>query len=142
MDAAGRVAGDEGGNFEGAEVDRFKKRAATGRRGKNDMRGASGRRGGRRGEDIIEVGTEIRTGIATKAAAISNKKTINITSEDNVHDNVHDNDDDAWRSDSVLADWRVCPGDEVVITVAFEASEMWPTPRFDLQLAKNLQRVN
>jgi hypothetical protein len=102
------------------------------------MRGASGRRGGRRGEDIIEVGTEIRTGIATKAAAISNKKTINITSEDNVHDN----DDDAWRSDSVLADWRVCPGDEVVITVAFEASEMWPTPRFDLQLAKNLQRVN
>lgn len=65
----------------------------------------------------------------------------NIVKNNDNDDNDQSNDDDggAWRSDSKLADWRVCPGDEVIITVALEASDVWPTPRFDLQLAKALQ---
>jgi hypothetical protein len=47
-------------------------------------------------------------------------------------------DDDAWRADGTLAAWRVCPGEEVVITVALDPTERWPTPRFDIQLARHL----
>lgn len=47
-------------------------------------------------------------------------------------------DDGEWRADETLAAWRVCPGEEMVITVALDPTERWPTPRFDLQLARSL----
>ena len=106
------------------------------------------------GEEFVVNGI----GSASKIAANSREIMLNRTSKDensvnNIvnnsinnngvdknDDKSNDNDDDgSWRRDSTLADWRVCPGDEVIVTVALEASDKWPTPRFDLQLARALQ---
>jgi hypothetical protein len=36
-----------------------------------------------------------------------------------------------------LEPWRVLPGDGLVLTFSFDPNSAWPTPAFDLSLAKH-----